>query len=565
MQVGRDALARGAWEEAKSAFEGVLAREESPEALEGLGLSAWWLDRGETVFDSRERAYALYRERGERAAAARLAVWIAWDYAAFRGESAVASGWLRRARRLLDGLPEGPEHAWLALREGVFALLHDSDPRIALERAREAVRVGQAIGSADHEMLGRALAGFAKVTAGDVGEGMRDLDEVNAAVLAGELRDPVLIGLACCYLIAACERVRDFDRAAQWCTRLKAFCQKWGLRPLFAVCRTQYASVCIWRGTWSEADEELTHATEELASSRPAMTSEGLVRLAELRRRQGRLDEAADLFARAEPHPQASIGRAEIALDRGDPRTAADLSERYLRRIPEHNRVERAPGLELLVRARLALGQGKQAAAALAHLAAIASEVGTSPLLASERHAAGLASAADGDLESARRAFEDAVDRFQQSGAPFETARSRIALARTLARLGRVEEARAEAERALEPLLGMKAENEIAAVRELLAGFQTGAIAGAETFSGGVGRAGSSFHAPGGTHSLLTRREREVLRLVALGLTNQAIASRLFVSEHTVHRHVANILTKLDAPSRAAAVARAGREDLLRS
>ena len=110
MEAGRSALARGAWLDAKSAFEGALAQKESPEALEGLGLSSWWLDHGDSVFDTRERAYALYRERGEHASAARLAVWLAWDYAAFRGETAVASGWLQRARRLLEGEPEGPEH-----------------------------------------------------------------------------------------------------------------------------------------------------------------------------------------------------------------------------------------------------------------------------------------------------------------------------------------------------------------------------------------------------------------------------------------------------------------------
>jgi ATP/maltotriose-dependent transcriptional regulator MalT len=557
MEAGRSALTRGAWLDAKSAFEGALAQKESPEALEGLGLSSWWLDHGDSVFDTRERAYALYKERGEHASAARLAVWLAWDYAAFRGETAVASGWLQRARRLLEGEPEGPEHAWLALREGAFDLLEHGDPRRALERAQECVRIGRAIGSADYEMLGRALAGFAKVTGGDVADGMRDLDEVNAAVLAGELRDPLLIGLACCYLIAACERVRDFDRAVQWCTRLKAFCERWGLRPLFSVCRTQYASVCMWRGTWNEADEELKLATEELSATRPGMTAEGLVRLAELRRRQGKWNEAAELFARSEPHPQASLGLAEIALDRGDPRTAADLSERYLRRLPEYNRIERAPGLELVVRARLALGQGKEAARALVHLTEIASQVGTAPLLASARLAAGLASAAEGDLESARRAFEDAVDRFQQSGAPFETALSRVALARTLAALGRTEEGRAEAERALEPLLAMKAEVEIARVRALLDEIRTGKATGGQTPSSPA--SGRAREKP----SPLTRREREVLRLVAVGLTNQAIAERIFVSEHTVHRHIANILRKLDAPSRAAAVARAADENLL--
>src|SRR5205085_4089541 len=138
--------------------------------------------------------------------------------------------------------------------------------------------------SVDYEMLGLSLQGLALVASGAVAEGMRLLDEVNAAVVAGELTDQIAIGLASCYLIAACDRVRDYDRAVQWCTRLKAFCAKWGLPPLFAVCRTQYASICLWRGTWVEAEEELRAASAELAASRPAMTADVLVRLAELRR-----------------------------------------------------------------------------------------------------------------------------------------------------------------------------------------------------------------------------------------------------------------------------------------
>src|SRR5439155_25906496 len=163
----------------------------------------------------------------------------------------------------------------------------------------------------------------ALVASGAVAEGMRILDEVNTAVVAGEMSDLIAIGLACCYMIAACDRVRDYDRAVQWCTRLKAFCATWGLRPLFAVCRTQYASICMWRGTWLEAEQELTAATDELAASRPAMTADGVVRLAELRRRQGRLVEAAALFDQAEPHGLAALGRAERAFDRDDVRAAA--------------------------------------------------------------------------------------------------------------------------------------------------------------------------------------------------------------------------------------------------
>jgi hypothetical protein len=127
-RTGDDALARGAWDEARRAFEQALATRESPEALEGLGLAGWWLDLADVVFDAREKAYRLYRDRDDRVGAARIAVWLAWDTWAFRGEFAVASGWLLRARRLLECLGDVPERAWLELREGALALLDDGDP-----------------------------------------------------------------------------------------------------------------------------------------------------------------------------------------------------------------------------------------------------------------------------------------------------------------------------------------------------------------------------------------------------------------------------------------------------
>jgi hypothetical protein len=121
VRLGREALARAAWEEARRAFEAALVHEETAEALEGLGAAAWWLDDAPVTFDARERAYRLYVERGERCAAARVATAIAWDYEAFRGELAVAGGWLAQARRQLAGLEVTPEHGWLVLREGEIA------------------------------------------------------------------------------------------------------------------------------------------------------------------------------------------------------------------------------------------------------------------------------------------------------------------------------------------------------------------------------------------------------------------------------------------------------------
>ena len=208
-EPGDAALARGAWADARQAYESALASAETPEALEGLGLAAWWLDLAEVVFDARERSYRLYLSRDDCVSATRLAVWLAWDYCAFHGEHAVASGWLQPARRHLAGQPHRFERAWLELREGALALLDDGDPDRAHALATTATEVAQSIGSIDLEMLGRALQGLALVSSGAVAEGLRGLDEVNAAVVAGELTDLVAIGLASCYMIAACNRVRD--------------------------------------------------------------------------------------------------------------------------------------------------------------------------------------------------------------------------------------------------------------------------------------------------------------------------------------------------------------------
>src|SRR5436190_9804929 len=237
--AGQAALARGDWETARTAFQAVLADRDDAAALEGLGLAAWWLDLTATVFDSRERAYKLYREQGDTLSAARVAVWLGWDYAAFRGESAVSRGWLGLARLLLESRRDTVEYAWLSVRGGVRELFEEGNPDGASHHASEAIEAARAAGSRDFELLGQAVEGAAQVSAGQVVEGMRRLDGVSAAIISGDITDRIAIGLSGCYLIAACDRVRDYDRAAQWCTRIKAYCTRWGLRPLFAVCRTQ--------------------------------------------------------------------------------------------------------------------------------------------------------------------------------------------------------------------------------------------------------------------------------------------------------------------------------------
>jgi ATP/maltotriose-dependent transcriptional regulator MalT len=302
----------------------------------------------------------------------------------------------------------------------------------------------------------------------------------------------------------------------------------------------------MWRGAWDEAEHELTSASDELAACRPAMTGEGLVRLGELRRRQGKLDEAMALFDRVGAHPLASIGRANVMFDRGDHAGSAELADRHLRRLPATNRTERIAALEVKVRACVEQGHLDEARPAVAELHTIADESHTAPLRARASFVAGLVAARAGDANVARKHLEDAVDLFSAAGAPFETGRARVELARVLSGLGRNEAAAAEAQRAIGDLAPLGAGLELSKARAVLDGAAaTPAIAASEDRRG------------------LTPREIEVLRLISDGLNNQAIAERLFISEHTVHRHVANTLTKLNVSSRSAAVAQAGRLGLL--
>lgn len=556
LQAGRDALKRGDNAAAIPLFDAALAHDpESAEAHEGRALAGWWTDRADIVFPSREAAYRLYRARDDARSAARIAVWMAWDHDAFRGELSVASGWLARARELLEGHHDSEEYAWLSVRESAFALLDHGDPDQALRHADAAIGTARAVGSTDFEMLGRALRGFALATSGHVTDGMRELDSVAASILGGEVRERLAIGLACCYLIAACDRVRDYDRAVEWCRRLKAYCEQWHFLTLFAVCRTQYAAVCMWRGAWHEAEVELEHAASELGSVRPGMVSEALVRLGELRRRQGRLDEAHALFERAGGHPLGVVGRAMVAADRGEWDSAAELAERHLRQLPTHNRTERAAALELLVRAAVARGIPEATAHPIAQLEAIAADAATRPLQALTSLARGVAAAGQGDDDAARRHFEDAVDLYAKSGATFERAAATLDLADTLVRLGRGDAAAREAVQAELLLAKIDAPAELARAR---------AIRNA-ALSHGTAQATAKPEKPAATAraGTLTKREMSVLQLIADGFGNPAIAASLGISEHTVHRHVANTLAKLDVGSRAAAVAHAARLGLL--
>jgi LuxR family transcriptional regulator, maltose regulon positive regulatory protein len=546
-EVGWVALSQGDWEGAKASFEESIAAGESPEALEGLGAAAQMLNDDGLTFDARERAYRLYLDGGDRGPAGRVAAWLAADCLLFRGQPAVANGWLQRAHSHIDELEPGVDHGWLAIHEGHIAVSLDEDTAKARRLARRAIELGRSFGAPELEMLGLGLEGRALVSDGELEEGMRRLDEATTVALQGEARLLYCVAWACCYLISACERVRDYERAAQWCARVGDFC---GQHDIFLLntCRAHYASVLSWQGRWEEAETQLSAAVEGLQASRPPMVSDALARLGELRRRQGRVADAEELFSRSETHSLTLLGRAALALDRGEPSEAAELAERYLRRYPEPERVERGAGLEVAVRAFARLGDIARAEDALAQLRQIAARSRTRPLLAAVASSEGTLAASQGDHDTARRSFEDALDLLAAGDATFEAARVRLDLAAALKALGRNDQARREIETALTDFQELGAAGETERATALLGGLRTTKTAPSELAGTPLGD--------------LSARELEVLGLVAMGLTNHEIARRLVLSEHTVNRHVANILRKLGLPSRAAASSLAGRYGL---
>ena len=532
LQHAEDALHRGDWSAARTAFKEVLAARESAEAYEGLSWAALAMDAGDEALWARQNAYRLYRQQNDPVSAARMAMWAGKDHEDYRGELAVARGWRQRAHRLLRDQPTVPEHGWLALFDCWASLSHEEDPDHVQQCARTAVAVAEACDEPDLGILALAMEGLALVSDGRVDEGMGRLDEAAAAVLGGELRQPIWELPVLCWLIFACERARDFGRAAEWCEMMSAAAERLEHTASQGICRAHYATLLACRGQWEEAEATLSEAAACFQASWPPQTAETTIRLGDLRRRQGRLDEAEALIRPLEWHPLVMLGLAEIALERGRLQEAAERIDTYSRHIPDSNRLGRAAALELQVRIYAASGEYARAADATEALKAIASAVGTGPLQGAACFAAGVLARATDDMEHARACLEDAVAAYERSGTPFEAAHARLELAAVLAALERPERARAETASARRTLdrLGAKVRLQQSSASEL---------------------------------PPLTPRQTEILRLIAQGMSDADIACTLGISAHTVHRHVANILMRLDAPTRAAAASQAATAGII--
>ncbi|HEV2776525.1 MAG TPA: LuxR C-terminal-related transcriptional regulator, partial [Solirubrobacteraceae bacterium] len=525
---------RAEWVQARDAFAAVLDDDpDDPEALDGFGQALWWLDDRAAAIDRRRDAYAAALRRGDVRRAGGIATYLAAEHR-IDGRDAAAAGWLARARRLLGGLPTGPEHGWLAIEDAKRA----RDPGEAERHAGAALAVAHELGDPDVECMALAQLGRALVRQGRVDEGVALLDEAMAIALEGETSDPLACGDACCTTLTVCHDIADLDRAAQWCEVVVEFVERRRFLPVQAWCRGIFGGVLVRAGDWARAEEVLLGALRR----DPARPGRGSARvfplavLAELRVRQGRTDEAARLLTGIEDEPAALVPLVLMHLQRGDLAVAQALLDQ---------RAANADTPEIVaLEAALALAHddAPRAVDVAARLTSLAAAAGREDLGAEADLAAGRAALAIGDTAAAQRHLESAAARFAVLRMPLEEARARLGLAEVHTRLG-------------SPLAPRVARDALVVFERLDARPDADQAA---ALLRRLGRAGRSAGRSG--RDELTLREREVLRLVATGLSNGQIAERLVIAPKTAEHHVGRVLAKLGVRSRAEAAAYAVRE-----
>jgi DNA-binding NarL/FixJ family response regulator len=532
---GYEALASGDWPRARDAFQESLDDTESVEALDGLGRALWWLRDSHGAVVHRERAYAGFRREGELARAARIALWLAREYALAFGNDAAARGWLARAERLLRDVAPGAEQGWLDLARSESA----RDAATATELASSALDVALTARDPDLELRALAQLGLAEVTLGNVDQGLARLDEAMAAATSGEPANLETFADICCTLMLACERAGDSERPQQWSTVLDNFVRSYDHVTLLAFCRTCCADVFAANGRIDAAEVELEQAVRELsAAGQRSRCVPPTARLAEIRVLQGRFDEAEQLLVGFEAEPEALRARVSVRLARGEAAAASALLVHRLDELGWTNLLA-APLLGQLVEVRVAEGHLDGAQASAAALDAIAETPGRDRVRALAAAAHGRIALAEGSDE-ARQLLLDAVNRFAALGLRLEAARTRLELARSLA-IDSPEVAVDTARHARTELEALGALRDADAAASFMRSL------------GAKGRAGPK------AAGLLSRRELEVLRLLGEGLTNREIGERLFISPKKVEHHVSRIYSKLEVSSRAEAAAYAAR------
>jgi ATP/maltotriose-dependent transcriptional regulator MalT len=535
----RTSYERQSWREAHELLSGADREEPlAPEDLDRLASCAYMLGNEAGSVDIWARAHHAFLERGDAEQAAWCAFRIGFLLAA-KGQVAHGSGWLARARRVLDDAGiDSVVRGYLLMPEG-FRAARSGDFAGALEMFSQALAAGQRFGDTDLIAFGRQGQGRAMIKMGRIAEGIALLDEVMVAVTAGELM-PMSVGDIYCSVLDACTEIYDLRRAHEWTAALARWCDAQSDSiPYRGTCLIRRAEILQLHGSWADAMGEAERACEQLLLP-PPRPAAGLAyyQCGELHRLRGEFDKAEAAFRQAselgrKPQP----GLALLRLAQGD----VDAALASIRRCVDESRDPgtRSRVLGACVEILLAANDASSARSAADELARIADGFDAPFLRAAAAHARGAVSLSEGDAESALSFLHDALAVWRDLEAPYEEARTRVLIAEASRAIGDEDTAELEFDAARSLFQRLGAVGDIARVD-------------------GASRAGETA-APG----RLTAREIEVLGLVATGKTNRAIADALGLSEKTVARHIANIFTKLGLSSRAAATAYAYQHKLV--
>jgi DNA-binding NarL/FixJ family response regulator len=502
--------------------------------LERLAVAAYMVGEDDACERAWIAAHHAWLRRGRPERAARCAFWQALGLF-FRGDLAPATGWVARGGRLLEGSRGAcVEQAWLTMLTALprlFAGEADAYPRFV-----EAGVVAERFADADATTFARLGRADALVQQGRVAEGTALLDEVMVSVTADEV-SPVLAGIVYCQVIALCQAVFDVRRAREWTGALTRWCAAQpDVVPFRGHCLVHRCEILQLVGAWTDALSSARRACEYLAGPPPwdALGS-AHYQLAEVQRLRGELTEAEAAYRRAglagrDPEPGMSLLR--VAQGR------VDVAVPAIRRALDETRdpIARARLLPACVEVLLEADDVAGARTAADELVAIAARFDSAYLDALAAEASGAVLLGGGDPRAALTTLRRAHRSWRDLDAPYRAARVRLLIAAACRELGD----RAGAELDLE------------GARSVLA--ELGARPDLERL------ARPACPPPGG----LSRRENEVLTLVAAGRTNRAIAGELVISEKTVARHVSNIFTKLGLSSRSGATAYAYRHGLVR-
>lgn len=497
---------------------------------------AQYLEHGyNEAIETYERAYVAHREEGNGVAAVRTARMLGYFHHVFRGDHAVGGGWSRRAQTLAADAPDSAEAGWVQLQFGMWQPdrpKKEGHFQAALDTARR-------FKDTDLEFLALAYLGASMVYGQRIEEGMLLLDESLAAVAGGEVKGFMSLEEIFCQLFSACEHARDVVRAEQWIRVGEEVSARRNLPVARAFCRTHYGGLLTAAGRWEEAGAALTEAARLWASGPKALRWTALVRLADLRVRQGRYEEAEQLLEGMDLNVDSARPTAALQLARGDAALAAETIERGLAQLTPNDGLYATPLYSLLVDVEIAQGSIERAAAAADRLEEMAQATSNPYVCASAALARGRVCLASGSGDPAG-CLRGALSGFAKAQLPMELAYTRLELAKALSE-GRPEAAIAEATAALNSFEQLQAAREVDAAASLLRRL------------GGPARTGPK------SQDVLTKREAEVLELLGHGMSNAQIADRLFISHKTVEHHVGRILAKLGLRSRAEAGAYAAR------